>query len=294
MLNNKYYAVKVIPKYNLNSIGRLISLLNEPKILNRVKNKSNFVPQLLSSFQDYENMYLITTFFDGPDLSKFVYNKLSEKQIQFISACLIIAFKDIRRQKLIHRDLTLGNIIMDKDYYFNLIDFSFSVDYSNRNNKIFKCNTDPKDTPPEILNNTENDYNSDYYRLGYIIFLLVFKKYPWEINKLDNITKLIADYNLKEKYSIELFDFIQGLNKKDIKERLGYKSIFELINHSWFKGFDWEKLKNKQIVSPFYNIKYKKGHIFCKPFTKNEKKINDYMKLTKFDSKGTIFNINEF
>ena len=107
-------------------------------------------------------MYIITTFYDGPSLDKIALNSLTEKQIQFISACLIIALKDIRKQKIIHRDLSLRNIIMDNDYYFNLIDFSFSVDYSNRNKQIYKCNIDPRKTPPEILNNYENDYNSDY------------------------------------------------------------------------------------------------------------------------------------
>jgi len=80
--------------YKLNSIGRLISLINEPNILNRLKNKSNFVPQIISYFQDYENMYIITTFYDGPSLNKIALNLLNEKQIQFISACLIIALKD--------------------------------------------------------------------------------------------------------------------------------------------------------------------------------------------------------
>ena len=273
----------MIPKYNLNSIGRLISLINEPNILNRLKNKSNFVPQIISYFQDYENMYIITTFYDGPSLNKIALNLLTEKQIQFISACLIIALKDMREQKIIHRDLTLGNIIMDKDYYFNLIDFSFSVDYSNRNKKIYKCNNDPKDTPPEILNNIENDYNSDYYRLGYIIFFLIFKKYPWEIKQLANITKLAVEHNLKGKYSFALLDFVMRLIKIDIKERLGYKSIFELINHSWFKDFNWKKIENKKIVSPFNNIKFIRNNISCKSFTKSDIMIKDYIKLTKHD-----------
>jgi len=228
-------------------------------------------------------MYIITTFYDGPSLDKIALNSLTEKQIQFISACLIIALKDIRKQKIIHRDLSLRNIIMDNDYYFNLIDFSFSVDYSNRNKQIYKCNIDPRKTPPEILNNYENDYNSDYYRLGYIIFFLIFKKYPWEIKQLVNITKLAVEHNLKEKYSFDLLDFLMRLIKIDIKERLGYKSIFELINHSWFKDFNWKKIQNKKIVSPFNNIKYIRNHMPCELFTKSDIMIKDYIKLANHD-----------
>ena len=49
----------------------------------------------MSSFQDYENIYLVTTFYDGPSLANLKNEKLSEKQIQFISACIIQSFKYI-------------------------------------------------------------------------------------------------------------------------------------------------------------------------------------------------------
>ena len=294
MINEKYYAFKVIPKYNLDKIGRLNSLINEPIILKRLKNESNFVPNIVSFFQDYENIYIITTFYDGPSLSKLAHKTLSEEQIKFISACIIISFKYIRRQKIIHRDLTLSNIIMDKDHYFNLIDFSFSVDYSQRNYEFLKCNFDKTDTPPEILNNSEYNYNSDYYRLGYIIFFLVFKQFPWEVKQKKNMTQLDMEYNLQKKYSVNLFNFIRELMKINIKERLGYKSIFELINHPWFSGFNWEKLEKKEITSPLIDIKVKRNNIFCEKFIKTRDMIEKYIKLTKFNSSRKIIKFFDF
>ena len=83
MLNDKYYAVKITPKYNIKSIGRLNSLINEPYILNRFKQQANFVPEIISSFQDYDNMYIITSFYDGPTLGYFEDKTLSEEQIKF-------------------------------------------------------------------------------------------------------------------------------------------------------------------------------------------------------------------
>ena len=94
-MNRKYYALKIIPKYQLNTKGRLYNLFNEPYILKRLNNKNNFVPQIISSFQDYENLYLVTTFYDGPSLEGFLNNNISEYQIKFISACIILALKYI-------------------------------------------------------------------------------------------------------------------------------------------------------------------------------------------------------
>ena len=159
--------------------------------------------------------------------------------------------------------------MMDKDNYFNLIDFSFSVTYSDRYSKTLKCNFDILNTPPEILNNTEYDYNSDYFRLGYLLFFLVFKKNPWEVSQRKNLSELIDIYNLKGKFSTELFDFLNSLISINIKKRIGYKSIKELMNHQWFLGFDWEKLEKKKIISPFFFNQNKIDRPICKRFKKS-------------------------
>ena len=67
----------------------------------------------------------------------------------------------------------MKNIIMDKDKYFNIIDFSFSIDYFHRNIKKNNMITYNLVSPPEILKHTKYDYNSDYYRLGSIIYYLI-------------------------------------------------------------------------------------------------------------------------
>lgn len=280
-MNGNYYALKIIPKYNLKRKGILNNLINEPKILKKIKSNGKFIPELFSSFQDYENLYLVTTFYEGSTLDKIINEKLSEEQIKFISACILQAFKHIRKNQIIHRDLTVHNLILDKDNYFNLIDFSFSIDYANRYSKELTCNIFRSLTPPEIFNNLKYDYNSDYYRLGAIIFLLVFKKYPWNVKQTKNIHKFICDNSKKGNYSTELFEFMEGLLQENIQKRFGYKNIDELIYHPWFKGYNWIKLKSRRIISPFNNKRINMNHSFCKEFKKTKKLVGQYILLTK-------------
>ena len=278
MLNDKYYALKIIPKYKLDTKGRLNSNINEPKILMRLKNSSNFVPEIVSAFQDYENIYLVYSIFDGPTLYEFRNENLTEEQIIFILACIIESLKDIRQAQIIHRDLKLQNVVMDKDNYFNLIDFSFSVLYSNRNSKLLKCNLDKLNNAPEILSDSEYDYNSDYFRLGYLLFFFIFKKNPWQVKQGKNLTELIEMYSLKGKYSLNLFDFLNGLMETNFKKRLGYKNIDQLMNHPLFNGLDWKKFEKKQITSPFYYNKTKVKRPICKRFIKTKDMIQRYEK----------------
>ena len=216
---------------------------------------------------------IITTFYDGPTLSHFKSEVLLEEQIKFISACVIQSFKDIRKYKIIHRDLTYLNVIMDKNNYFNLIDFSFSVDYDNRKLEKLKCNRDANDTAPEIRRNIDYSYNSDYYRLGQLILFLIFKEYPLNLEQIGNKNDLIKNKN----YSEELFNFVRETTKENKKERLGYKDIGELMNHPWFNGFNWKKLEKKQVISPFNNNKIKINSSICSRFNKNIKDVERYL-----------------
>ena len=195
-------------------------------------------------------MYLVTTFYNGPSLEKFYNHILSEKQIKFISACIIQSLKYIREKHIIHRDVTITNIVMDKDDYFNLIDFSFSIEYSQRLFKYLKCNINKITTPPEILKNSDYNYNSDYY-------------------------KLIESCYFNQTYSFNLYDFIEKLIIIDPKKRLGYNSIDELMTHPWFNDFNWIYLEKKKIISPFSHITIINSNK-CNKFDKTYKMVKKY------------------
>ena len=134
MLNNEYYALKEIPKYKLFTYSKIYSHLTEPNILKKLT-QYDFFPKIISSFQDYDNIYLITTYYDGKSLNYYRNENLTEEQIKFISACTIQSLIYLREKKIIHRDIMMKNIIMDKKNYFNVIDFSFSIHYSEKDNK---------------------------------------------------------------------------------------------------------------------------------------------------------------
>ena len=57
--------------------------------------------------------------------------------------------------------------------------------------------------------------------------------------------------NIESGWSKESILFINSLLQRNPENRLGYQGINELKHHSWFKGFEWEKLTKNQIVPPF-------------------------------------------
>ena len=100
MLNDEYYAIKEIPKYKLYTYSKIYSHLTEPYILMKLI-QYDFVPKIISSFQDYDYIYLITTYYDGKSLNFFRNDNMTEWQIKFISACVIQSLIYLRKENII-------------------------------------------------------------------------------------------------------------------------------------------------------------------------------------------------
>ena len=258
--------MKEIPKKNLIRFNKLNAAMKEPNILKKIKSY-NFLPNLITSFQDYDNLYLVMNYFEGDNLYNFRNNNFSEEEIKFISACIIQSFFYLRKNKIINRDVRMKNIIMDKERYLNLIDFSYAIQYSEKNlprSHIVACRLE---TPPEMLNYSKYDYNSDYYRLGVIIYYLIFKKFVNDVKKINNIKEIILDPKDIKNYTSLCIDFLNKLLITDYKKRIGFNNINELRNHLWFKGFDCSKLKKKKMKSPLKFMNRKNEYNYCHTFT---------------------------
>ena len=240
--------------------------MKEPDILKKLKDY-NFVPNIITSFQDYDNLYLIINFFEGNILFNYRNRYFSEEQIKFISACIIQSLFYLRKKKIINRDVRMKNIIMDKNRYLNLIDFSYSIKYSDKNISKSHIVADRLETPPEMISHSIYDYNSDYYRIGVIMYYLIFKKFVNAVKRENNITQIIINHKNINNYSLICIDFMNKLLISDYKKRIGFKTIEELKNHLWFKGFDWKKFEKKKIKSPlkFMKRNFKKNNQ-CKRF----------------------------
>ena len=217
---------------------------------------------------------------------------MTEEQIKFVSACVIQSLTYLREKKIIHRDIMMKNIIMDKNSYFNIIDFSFSINYSEKDKKKKYMITYNVVTPPEMLKFKKYDYNSDYYRLGSVIYYLIFKTYPYFVRLKNKITNIKANYLDAKNYSKNCIDFLNKLMISDPKKRIGFKDINELKNHSWFSGYDWNKLKKKKLNSPFKLIKNEISQKKCTKIKVSDAYLIRYLSLSK--KKLYKLLINEF
>ena len=260
---------------------------------------NNFIQKLISSFHDYDNLYFVSKFYDS-----FVLNYIfgdwhwNEKQIQFFSACLIQALIDLRKEQYIHRDIHFGNLVMDSEKYISLIDFHITIEYINKNNHHYDIVGSPELCAPEMVKYKTYDYNSDYYRLGSMIYFIIFKNYPNYIMRDKNITNIVIRHNETKEYSAECIDFLNRLIVTEKQKRIGFNNISELVYHSFFRNFSWNDLIHKKMKSPFIDANETKRDLgLCVSPFKYTKRIFFTPELLRIDRLRNIFinfdNVND-
>lgn len=136
--------------------------------------------------------------------------------------------------------------------YINLIDFQAAIEYKNKDNPDENIIINSHELcAPELINKLVYDYNSDYYRLGSMLYFIIFREYPNIIRSKKNITDGKIHFNKIKGYSLDCLDFINQLIITDPKKRIGLNDINELKNHSYFKHFTLTALFKRDIKSPF-------------------------------------------
>jgi serine/threonine protein kinase len=243
LLNNKYYALKEIPKIKLTTFNQINSILNEPHILKKLID-FKFITKIISSFQDFDNLYLVTNLYEGDILHNYKDDKMSEKEIKFIIACIIQSLEYLREKQIINRDVRMKNLILDEKKYLNLIDFSFAIKYSDKNNANNIIVGNKNESAPEMLNHQEYDYNSDYYRIGTILYYLIFKNYINDVKKRSNLNEFVIDFKNISNYSSNCIDFLNKLIIIDYKKRIGFHDI---------DNFYFENRRKKHFIENFIN-----------------------------------------
>ena len=241
---------------NVNNEKKFLSLLHHPFLVN-----------MICSFQDNDNLYLVMELLLGGDLryhinKKTVYNrKKDESQLKFIAGCTLIGLNYIHENKIIHKDIKPENLVYDSNGYIRITDFGISKFYHPENGK--ENSGTPGYMAPEVLFNKDHDYSVDYFSLGVILYELLMGRRPYhghskkELRK-DVVTRQarineenIPDGFVRSKNFFDCINFINGLLERKKEKRLGSNGFKEIKEHPWLIDFNWDELLNKEIQPTF-------------------------------------------
>ena len=96
----------------------------------------------------------------------------------------------LHQNSILHRDIKLDNILLDKDNNLKLCDFGISLKIKKDNYHTDRCGT-PAYIAPEIIKSKYKGFKSDYWSLGVTLFILLTASPPFKAKSFNSIKGLI-------------------------------------------------------------------------------------------------------
>ena len=238
-------------------------LLKEINFMKKMEEGNNENTVKFYEHFDYNDKFYIVMELCDMNLLDYFSKRgvFNPKEIKEMLTQLNNSFKIMQKYKIAHRDLSLDNILIkyqnDQSIIYKLTDYGVSKQlstlYKKFSTKIGKLNY----MAPEVLNVNNNDENNqenekvgfdnkcDLWSLGIMIYILLFKKYPYSGEKENAIKNQISSLGtkyLKKTDDNMLNDLIIKLLEKDPKKRLNWNDYF---NHPFLENDNIIKIKIK-------------------------------------------------
>jgi len=236
--SQEYYAIKCIDKNFL--FGMFTKeLRNEIENLRHIDHPN--VVRIYEIFETKNSMFLVMEYCSGGDL----YARLpySESKVALILTQILSAVANCHRQKIIHRDLKMENVLWEsecEDAGIKVIDFGYAQHYRrSRGDYTMKIDIGTTYTmSPQVL---EGNYTEkcDLWSVGVIAYILLSGgDRPFDAEQDKDIRPKIKEgqYSMKgptwDNVSDEAKNFVASLLRYDPDERV---SAEEALQSTWLQ-----------------------------------------------------------
>ncbi|KAI0019559.1 protein kinase-like domain-containing protein [Xylariomycetidae sp. FL0641] len=210
----KKYALKIVKSKMPSKMEQKFQ--TELQIHSKMRQRN--IVQFLRAFSFDNCTYLVLELCPNGSLMEMVKRRkgLTEPEIRFYSVQIAGAIKYMHAKGIIHRDLKMGNIFLDKHMDAKIGDFGLAaLLVTGKDMQTIRrttlCGT-PNYIAPEILEKGRkgHDHMVDIWSLGVIMFAMLTSKPPFQSSTTDEIYRRARnrDYEWPQSASQELRDVV--------------------------------------------------------------------------------------
>lgn len=262
---DKIVAIKAIKKTNPYVNADPCCVLTEMKVLG-MNREHNFLTPVHCCFQTNERLFFVMEHVEGRNLLYHVTRtrKFTEERTRFYSAEIILALMFLHKKRVIHRDLKLDNVILDKEGHCKLVDYGLAklFDQGETRTSTF-CGTSGY-MSPEMIKEQQYDYSVDWWALGVLMFEMLTGYSPFNADNDDELYRMIVKDEIKYPAILSAISksILKGFLTKDPSLRLGSNIMNEcelaILEHEFFlfplgeslKKW-WQDIETKKIKPPY-------------------------------------------
>jgi len=190
-------------------------------------------------FEDKKNVYILLECCANGSLMELSMRRtrLTEPEVRYFMKEILVSIQFLHSKFIIHRDLKLGNILLDKNLMIKICDFGLAAKLQfDSERKTTICGT-PNYTAPEILNQRKSgeghSYEVDIWAIGVIMFTLLTGKPPFETRNIKETYRRIKRIKYQwpansDRYiSAQAKNLISQIFMKDPDQRPDLKQMSE-------------------------------------------------------------------
>ncbi|TGZ81982.1 Pkinase-domain-containing protein [Ascodesmis nigricans] len=232
------FAAKTVAKASLVSQKMRTKFLGEIAVHKSMQHPN--IVHFKECFEDTSNIYMILELCPNKSLMDMLRRRkrFTEPEVRYYLLQLLGALKYMHGKKVIHRDLKLGNIFLDRQMNIKIGDFGLAallVDETER--KMTICGT-PNYIAPEVLFGQKGQGHSfevDLWGVGVIMYAMLCGRPPFQSTDVNSIYERIknSEFEWPEDLIIshQAKDLVGSLLNRDPQSR---PSIDQIANHSFF------------------------------------------------------------
>jgi serine/threonine protein kinase len=200
--------------------------------------KEAHLVRLLEVFEDDDRLYLVLEYLPNGDLISYFRRRplMSEDELRAFYVKVVLSVRNLHRHNVIHRDIKMDNILLDRNFEPVLGDFGISSVWDPKR-PIKDTGGTPAYLPPEVIRaKGEVCLKSDVWSLGVLLFALTYGSVPFEGRDPQDLYHNILSSKFVQpednEVSPDLRDLIAGMICPSIPRRL---SVEEVLEHPWFE-----------------------------------------------------------
>ncbi|NWR74402.1 MAST4 kinase, partial [Centropus unirufus] len=256
------FAMKKINKQNLILRNQIQQAFVERDILTFAENP--FVVSMYCSFETRRHLCMVMEYVEGGDCATLLKNMgpLPVDMARMYFAETVLALEYLHNYGIVHRDLKPDNLLVTSMGHIKLTDFGLSkVGLMSLTTNLYEghiekdarefldkqvCGT-PEYIAPEVILRQGYGKPVDWWAMGIILYEFLVGCVPFFGDTPEELFgQVISDeINWPEKDEAppsDAQDLITLLLRQNPLERLGTGGAFEVKQHQFFRGLDWNSL----------------------------------------------------
>lgn len=223
------FAGKFINKAKLEKYGISNKVYDEIKIHHGLKHPN--IVQFMTYIEHERHIVIVLEYCSKYSMVNILHSlkTLTANEAKYFMIQIVAAVKYLHRKHVVHRDLKLGNLFVNKQLEIKLGDFGLAVVVEYEGQRRFsRCGT-PNYLAPEVINGIGHSYEVDIWALGCILYTMLEGTPPFQgqntANTYNNILR--GKFSISSDINNDAKDFIVRSLQTDAKCR---PTVFELAN----------------------------------------------------------------